>query len=712
MEGTDYSTWNNDEYFAEERDPRKFASGVFAMCDGWIEYVETGGLADRWTTNKFLYQGADPKSSDDGCYTQDSFRITGENGELLRAAYNDYRNLLQHILSMTVSQPPNIQAKAINDDAASLVAAQTFDGVFEYYLTTYRSGRLMRQSKLAVEGALYQDMGSVLCEWDQYAGELVGDDPSGQMVSEGDLYFKYRSVWDCFYDPGVEEEDEIDWVVVRDQINKHELARRYPAFADQIKRKGRANSMSRLYSWRRGFQRPSRTDMIDVYKFYHRPTTALPQGRYALLLDEQTVLNAPTPSIAAPMTNAMTGDTMSSTADLVQEQDCFVPNPYDCLPLFSIRAMEMEGGILGYCPGNVLAPVQMSQDLLTSAMMTNFAMFGVQNIAVKDGDAFDVVNLAGGMNIIKYLEQAPQPLQMTAQADGISQFYEVLDSKGETLAGINSVIRGDPEASLKSGKALGIVQAQAVQFQSSLAASYSQFLKNIGNFMLQVFRKNIKSARMTQIVGKNDQMQSAQWDADTFGPINRVAAELVDPAMRTLGFKTDVAEKLLSAGMIATPQEFLTVLTTGQLKPLYRGQTTELNLIHQENEDMVTQAKLLAPQIEQIRMQVAPEMAGPAILQLAMQFAPPVLEDDDDATHMLEHKAVTASPATRRNGAVVAIAMAHKQMHQQNMAAKQAAAVQQQLQVQGAQQQQQQQIQGQQAQPPQTKPSQSGDSPQ
>jgi hypothetical protein len=288
----------------------------------------------------------------------------------------------------------------------------------------------------------------------------------------------------------------------------------------------------------------------------------MPQGRYAIILDEQTVL--------------LDG-----------------PNPYDCLPVFNVRAMEGLGSIIGYAPANVIAPVQLSQNVLSSAMMTNYAAFGVQNVAVKDGDQFDVTEIAGAMNILKYTDAPPVGLQLSKQADGIGDFYAALGRKGETLSGINSVIRGDPESSLKSGKALGIVQAAAVQFQSALAASYAQFLKDIGNFMLQVFRKYVKSERVTQIVGKNEQMQSSTWNSDTFGPIDRVSAELVDPAMRTLGYKTDLAMFMAQNNLTQTPQEFLTVLTTGQLKPMYRGQLTTLNTIRQENRDMLEAAKKL-----------------------------------------------------------------------------------------------------------------------
>ncbi len=653
----DSSRTNNDVYFADlEFDSPEFAAETFSFAEAWVEFFKDSGLDHRCTRNLYLYCGSDPTQQDaSGQFNQDSFNITGENGELLFVSFNDFRNLIQHILNMTVSQPPNMQAKAINDDSESLIAAETFDGIFDYYMNTYKSARLLKQSRLTVEYSLFIDTGYMLCEWDPEGGDPVDGKmtPDGQPVLDergqpqlnyqGDMYFKARNCWDVFFDPGCENDDEPDWVLVRDQVNKHTYAKQFPEHKDRI-----LNSSSKasdtLTAWRRGMIRPTKTNMIEVFKFYHRPTAAMPMGRHAILLDPQTVL--------------LDG-----------------PNPYDCIPLFSVKAGEGIGSIVGYCPGNSLAPVQLSQNVLDSAQMTNYAMFGVQNIAVKDPDQFDVTEIAGAMNILKYSDAPPIPLQLAKQADGIGEFDEKLSRKGETLSGINSVVRGDPDASLKSGKALGIVQAAAVQFNSALAASYAQFLKDVGNFMLQVFRKYATSKRVTQIVGKNQQQQSATWDKDTFGPIDRVAAELVDPAMRTLGYKTDLAMFMAQNNLTETPQEFLTVLTTGQLKPVYRGEQTELNTIHQENSEMLEAAKELKGQIDQMTAQA---QGNPALMQQmtmqveqqAQSLAPPVMRWDNDDLHIMEHKAVACAPAVRRNGAVTQLVMAHITAHEQNKIAK------------------------------------------
>jgi hypothetical protein len=673
------STNTSMEYFADlPYESSEFAAEVFSFACSWVDFNTDNGISTRWIQNACLYQGVDPGSmSSDNTWDEDSFSIVGENGQLVNANYNDTRNLMQHILTMTVSTPPGIHAKAINDDTSSLVAAQTFDGVFGYYLTTHKSGRLMKQSKLAVEYSLIEDTGYMLCEWDKSLGDPLGvkmseelDPMTGEQVPEtdergqvqlnyeGDLYFKARSPWDVFFDPGCQDEDEADWVLVRDQANKYEIAKRFPEHRTQILAASKAGSLDRLRTWRSGFSRPTKTNMIDVWKFYHRPTAGMPKGRYALLLDEATVLE----------------DTI---------------NPYDRLPVFSIKAMEGLGSLSGYAPANIVAPVQQSRNILSSSMMTNFAMFGVQNVAVKDADQFDVEEIAGSMNVLRYADTPPQALQLAAQANGIDEHYDRLGRLEETLTGVNGVQRGDPEASLKSGKALGIVQAAGVQYNSSVAASYAQFLKDVGNFMLFCFRSFLSSQRITTIVGENDRAQSLTWDKDTFGPIDRVEAELVDPAMRTLGYKTDLGMFMVQNGMTTTPQEFLTVVTTGQLKPLYRAQLTAINLVHQENTEMMKAAQqgeaqwgAMQQQMQALQMQaqqaamVNPALAQPLMMQaqqlqmqsqqIIEQLCPPVHQDDDDDMHMVEHAQVSAAPSSRRNKFLMAVYDAHRAAHKAN----------------------------------------------
>ncbi len=618
----------------------EFAAAVFTQMRTWQTWCIETGLDQRWMQNLALYHGADPKRFT-GVFGQDAFQIMGSNGELLHCSFNDYRNILQNILNMTVNQPPNLTAKAINGDSASIVSAQTFDGVFAYYMSTYKNARLQRQSKIAVENALWSDIGYVLGEWDPSAGKPIavqpgappmeGEEQQNVPVYEGDMYFKARMAWDVAFDPGEEDDEDGEWKCVRDQINKYELAAKYPEFRDEII--GTSAASQELYDWRRGFSKPLESNIIDYYKLYVRPSRSKPNGRRAVLLSSKRVL--------------------------LDEN-----NPYDIIPVFSVRAMEgAGGGPIGYGPGNVIASGQMASDVLTSSQMTNYAMFGTQNIAVKSTDDFDVSVLAGGMNVVKYNETPPQALMLAAQAGGIGDFHQMVRSVQEAIVGLNSGVRGDPAKNISSGEMLDTVAASAVRYNSPLASSYAQFLQNIGNFMLFVFRKYVKAERITQIVGTNDMLQAANWNGDTFGPIDRVVAELSDPAMRTLGYKTKLAFELADRQMLKTPQEVITVITTGQFKPLIQYEVTQNNLVHQENEDMLKTAPKVQEWIDANGMQQVPD-------EILAQFAPPVILADEDPLHQAEHGGLISSPAVRRNSALLQLVLYHDRMHDQNIITK------------------------------------------
>jgi hypothetical protein len=161
--------------------------------------------------------------------------------------------------------------------------------------------------------------------------------------------------------------------------------------------------------------------------------------------------------------------------------------------------------------------------------------------------------------------------------------------------------------------------------------------------------------------------------------------------MRTLGYKTDLGMFMVQSGLTTTPQEFITVVTTGQLKPLYRSDLTELNLIHQENDEMIAASKqeqqwmAMQQQANMALMQgnmMLAQQLGQQMQQLIAQLAPPVKKSDNDELHKAEHKIVCSTPSSRRNAFLSAIYDYHDMLHEQNIVAKATQQAQQQIQVQ------------------------------
>ncbi len=567
------------------------AAAIMDKAEKWNSCVTSNGVMRQAQENYRLYLNADP---DGEGFTESSFALTGENGEMLNVRINEFRSLLSLILNMATAQKAALQAKAANSEADSLTAAQLYEGVLDYYLSQWKRSRSEKQINKCNELCLITPAAWLLTEWDAQVGDPYVDDASGAMLMRGDLYVKARSFWDVFFDTNLEDDDELDWVVVRDFVNKYDYAAKFPDMLEEILALSSKTELDASYRW--GWD--NETDMIPVYKFFHRSTASCPKGRLVECLDRELV----------------TKDTDNPYTD---------ENGQAVIPLIPMRANDGLGTLFGYCPGNDLAPVQRAYNMVASGMLTNEAAFGVGNIAVERGSDIAVQSLAGGMNVIEYAEgrQKPEAFSVTSNQAQSTKVLEILGGMGEKISGANSVVRGDPDSSLKaaSGRALGLIQAMFVQSQSGMTKNRQQLIQDWGNLVLLIVKRFCQTEQITNIAGADRVMQTAKWTGDTFKNVARVVAEPVNPLSKTIAGCRDEAEFLVTNGMVTDPTEYFTVRNTGQLEPIMRPEQSLKNLLHNENSDLIKGLQA------------------------------PVLRTDKHDKHIESHSILLDSPEVRRN---------------------------------------------------------------
>jgi hypothetical protein len=110
----------------------------------------------------------------------------------------------------------------------------------------------------------------------------------------------------------------------------------------------------------------------------------------------------------------------------------------------------------------------------------------------------------------------------------------------ETISGINSVTRGQPEASLKSGNALALVQSMAIQFISGLQQSYVKLIEQVGTQLINNLKDYAKAPRVAAIVGKNNRTELKEFIGDDLQAINRVVVDMGNALSRCLAKDTPV----------------------------------------------------------------------------------------------------------------------------------------------------------------------------
>jgi hypothetical protein len=586
----------NNEYFAAS-EGQECASTLLHRADMWTNNLESSGYQDKLRTSWAFYHGA--YYTDTGAGHQVTF--SGTQGEIANLPVNHIRNLAQHMLIMTCSSRPTMEARATNTDYKSLTQAYLANGLLDYYM---REKRLETFLQRAVEYAIVLGSGYIKMSWNETSGQLYDyNEDLNTPIYEGDVEFQNLSPFDVIMDTSKEDSSSHDWYLCRTWKNRFDVAAKYPELADKIMGLPKKTDFLR---YRFNMMVSDETDDIAIYEFFHRRTESLPDGRYMMFLDSNVI------PIDGPM-------------------------PYRSLPIFRIAPSDILGTPFGYTNIFDLLPLQEAINSEYSTILTNHNAFGVQNILVPRGSDISVSELVGGLNIIEANitgpGMEPKALNLTQTPAEIFKFVDMLKSEMEVLSGVNSVARGQPEASLKSGNALALIQSMAIQFMSGLQSSYVRLIEDVGTSLINMLRDFAAVPRVAAIVGKGNRAYMKEFKGDDLANVNRVIVDVGNPLARTTAGRVQMAEQMLQMGAIKNPQQYFTVINTGKLDVMTEGVESELLLIKGENEAM---------------------MKGESVL---------VLSVDDHKNHIIEHKAVLSDPDLRKNGDLVQIVLTHIQQH-------------------------------------------------
>jgi hypothetical protein len=599
----DRTSSSNTQYlFLENADV--LAAEMLERLNQWRGIVNRNGLQRKWWKSYRLYYGK--HFFKDLSYQDSEIIRTGDKGELSAVAVNHYRSFIRHILSLTTNQKPSFDARAINSEAKSLDQAKLANQILDAYLREKRLGRYL---ETAAEHALVFGKGFIFPQWDPQAGEAyskeesIGPDgqPSSRTVYQGDIDLRCPSILDVYVDPSAEDFRHIYWANVRTFDNKWELAAKYPAMAEKIISLPTKAEMDGVKYFT--FQVFNDSTDVPVYYAMHKKSKVLPNGRLVVYCATDCVLYDG-------------------------------PLPYKTLPLFRIVPGEIFGTTEGYTDAFDLMGLNEAYNTLFSTAFTNQQANGVQKIWMPEGGNLTAQQVSKGLALLRGpAGKQPIPLQLTATAQEIFQFMPMIESAMEKLSGINNVVRGDSGENLKSGVALGLMQSMAVQYTSMFQRSWAELLEDTGTFILDLLKTFATSERMIAIAGKNHRAQLKSFKSDDLSNVDRVVVELGNAMSRSAAGRMQIADNLLEKGLIKTPQEYITVMETGQLEPMTDGISSQLSLIHGENDKMAQGIPTQA-------------MVGDAHL-----------------LHCQKHMELIDNPDVRDNAEFLAVLLAHVQSH-------------------------------------------------
>lgn len=560
----------------------------------YYDFATKYRFLDKWKRSYLAYYGMSPSGTDTSKLSQ-----AGTNGEEYILKVNDYRSILQGLLTMTTAQRPAGQPKATNTDSKSLNQTVLARTVLDYYM---EEKKFELKLKDAAEFALFGAEGFIVLDWNATSGQIYSVDPtSGAPIYdgdiEGDVFHPIDVVRECWG-----ENANTKWKVVRKFQNKWDLAAKHPDLAKKIIAISEASDFQHRYS-NINYNAQTSEDFIPVWAFYHEKTEALPNGRLVKFVGADVVLSDG-------------------------------PLPFKNIPIYKIMPAPWHGTPFGYTVGYDLMGIQQNLDALNSMVATGQMNYGLQNILLPRGGEYNVYALAQGLNGIEYDPKVGEPkaLNLLQTPKELIDNITRLEQKQETLSGLNATARGQIDRDM-SGAALALIASQAVQFNNGLQQSYNSLCDAVETGIIEILQEYATTPRIATIAGKSNRFRTQEFKGSDLDGISRVVSEQVNPVSKTAAGRMQMAQDMLKSGLIKTPQHYFEVLMTGNIESLYEHETSQILMIRSENED-IGEGK-------------------PAIAVLT----------DQHQLHIQEHATVLDSPEARSNPQIVKLVTDHIQQH-------------------------------------------------
>ena len=602
-----------ETYWAKEQDPEVLTGKLRDLMDSFSDSLEENRLLYVLVKNWRFYHGMFFGGTQEAF--QSGVRFLGLEGEYLGLPDNEYRSLLQHLLTLVTENRPSFKCVATNANHTSLESARIGDDLLKYY---FKDLNVEEKADSAAEKALILLRGFVKVCWDPNAGRPIAGSEAG-FLYEGDLRVTTPSVFDVFYDLSHQDWESVmkHWVIVREPVNRWDLIAIHPEWEEELlhapnisddndRKEMRWDVVSRI-------NKSDSNDLIYRYELLHALTPAVPVGRCVQFVGKAILKDEPL--------------------------------NYDGIPIFSCSPAEMMLTTFGYSPALDLVGLQEALNQELATILTNHKSFGIQSIWCKSAADIQASQLKEGLTLVES-EEEPKPLQLTATPTEILEFPATIRQSMEYKSGINSVARGQPEASLKSGSALALIDSKAAQLAGGFKKRFYLMLEKVAHCMLKTVQRYATTERIVSIVGDRNRQYELSFKGEDLAGIDRVQIETQSYLLQTPAGRLDAANNMLNAGIVKTPAEYLTVLTTGNAEPLYQADHAQLALIHDENERLVRGENVEAAITDNHILHVREHMAQIASVNLR---ADQVISGNVMA-HCMTHLQMVADPEAQMWG--------------------------------------------------------------
>lgn len=544
----------------------------------------------------------------------------GDIGELARVRVNHFRANVTNLVSLATAAPIQWEPQAAGWGAREVQEVKIAKAYCEHM---WHNKSVNRYANLAAEASIAQAEGFIHQEFDPTKGEIYGyEDIGGKEypVRTGDLVYENLQTQDVLRDPSAPSWLALDWVLCRTWRNRYEEAARWclDAMRQGASEREVADLRDRILdapqmafanlTWTNPYGAsgmtvtPWNSDLIEVWRFYHKPGAVLPMGRDVRMLGDGYVLDF-------------------RNLDIGQ------------FPLARVSPGEVFNTPFGYTPAYDTLGMQEVYDSLQSARATNHTTLGVQSIAVEAGTRFDA-EAYGGMATYEYPKggKPPQPLQLTQDPSTMQNSLNDLKGNMSVVMGIDQAEASDRT----SGSAIAIEDAKVLRKAGQFQKSFYAAVQDTGTISLKMIRAHATMPLKISLVGENKaaMVQQMEVDKDSIGSVDRVFVNIGTALSQSEGGRMQLAQTIAQMKPDdVSAKQLIEIATTGRLEPLTETTEEQYILIRREAE------------------------------LLSKGQNTPALIWDDHLLHGKENSSVLADPTLRKDPNVVKAVREHLHMH-------------------------------------------------
>jgi hypothetical protein len=590
-----------DEYFA--RLPSR-------ECVEWCEDLINGYYTEATRSGRLALYRTAFYDFYEGFLVKGQLYRKGAQGEQVGITVNNFHNFIKHRVTMVCQQKLSYEPQAVDSSHKALEQVRLSKGLLSLYTD---------RSDIDIDGVLRQatqfaemfNESFVAALWDETKGKPVAMDfeNGDSLVPEGDISLKVYDPLSVVRDVYRSDAKSDQWVILKEEVNKVDLAVQYPQFEEDIM----ADSLEAIYKDRQIFPCYSPlSDIIWCWTLFHAPTPAVPKGRMLKFLNDRVIL-----------------------------EDGQLPEEYNgTIPVHRMAAEDLAGSPWGYSDTMDVMPLCNAISRLHSIALTNNVTFGLQHIMVPRDSGLTEASLGVGLTMIEYdgnkPNAKPEALNLTKTAPELYEYINNLTQTAGTLMGINEVTRGNPDLILKgpaNAEAMTLMSTQAVQFNSDLSKAYQHLAERLGTAIIKMLAKRSVVPRRGRMLGMSGKPYSKDFTGSDLSMIDKVAVKTGNPLAQTTAGRTQIARALLDAGFVKNRQDYMQVLETGNLEPMLESYDMEMSLIKDENDALGRGEDCIA------------------------------IVTDQHVTHIPEHNVLLASVEARKAPDLVARVTKHNQMH-------------------------------------------------